>query len=660
MPFNVLSLCDGISCGQIALNRAGIKYDKYFASEIDKNAIKVTQSNYPATIQIGSITEVKACNLPKIDLILSGTPCFVADTLILTRKGYKEIKDVAVGDMVLTHLGNWRKVLNIGHKDDVPTRLIKGYGNIGTETTDEHPFYCRTRYFFSSKRKRIKAFTEPRWQSAAGIAKPDYCGMVAIPLNKRRKKTDIFWYMMGRYTGDGWCCNSRRTDRKNSFLYQFIICCGKHEVAELEAKFQEFGFKYTIVQERTVYKISIYSKKLVRFALKIGKGASNKVIHPSLLNSSQGEIIAYLSGYFDSDGNYRKRCDSYRAASTSRKLVMGIQQLIVAAYNRPVSMEFYRREPTCVIEGRVVNQKHTYTVSYKKDARKQDKAFFRDNIAWVPVVSNNKTGESKRVYNLEVETDNSYTANNIIVHNCKGFSSAGQGTNFDHPETKLFFDFVRVLNEARLINPDVKFLFENVRMKQEHQDKISELLGVQPVKINSALVSAQNRVRLYWSNIAGIVQPADRGIKLRDIINEDYDGIWVWPRGGNSGGVQGYKGKSPSLTTSSWQHNFLIYKGAALRTWPRQPTGQKREKRAETRKDDKANCLTTHPLDSLVAAGDCEIRKFTPEEAEKLQTVPPNYTVSLSANQRYKCLGNGWTVDVIAHILENIKTLDGN
>src|SRR5574344_3035952 len=72
---NVLSLFDGMSCGQIALNRAGIKYDNYFASEIDKPAIKVTQANYPGTIQLGSVVDIKGANLPKIDLLIGGSPC---------------------------------------------------------------------------------------------------------------------------------------------------------------------------------------------------------------------------------------------------------------------------------------------------------------------------------------------------------------------------------------------------------------------------------------------------------------------------------------------------------------------------------------------------------------------------------------------------------
>lgn len=234
---------------------------------------------------------------------------------------------------------------------------------------------------------------------------------------------------------------------------------------------------------------------------------------------------------------------------------------------------------------------------------------------------------------------------------CQGFSSAGKGLNFEDPRSKLFFEFVRLLNECQ----PKYFLLENVRMKKEHQDRISNYVGVQPIKINSSLVSAQNRERLYWANIPGVTQPADKGIMLKDIINQDYDGIWVWPRGTNVGGVKSYGGKSPSVTISSWQHNFLIYKAGALRTFPRNPTGEKREKRLEIRKDDKSNCVTTHSLDYLLTRPDGYYRKFTPEEVEQLQTVPENYTSCVSATNRFKCLGNGWTVDVIAHILKNIK-----
>src|SRR6478609_457533 len=103
---------------------------------------------------------------------------------------------------------------------------------------------------------------------------------------------------------------------------------------------------------------------------------------------------------------------------------------------------------------------------------------------------------------------------------CQGFSFAGKQLNFEDPRSKLFFEYVRVLKELRVKNPGVKFLLENVKMKKEYQDVISELLGVQPVEINSALVSAQNRKRLYWTNLGTIEQPEDKGILLKDIVHE--------------------------------------------------------------------------------------------------------------------------------------------
>ncbi len=120
---------------------------------------------------------------------------------------------------------------------------------------------------------------------------------------------------------------------------------------------------------------------------------------------------------------------------------------------------------------------------------------------------------------------------------CQGFSFAGKLLNFSDPRSKLFFEYVRILREIQAYNPDVKFLLENVRMLSEYENIISSHLGIFPVAINSALVSAQNRYRLYWTNIrtksvrdlfgstlhTDIPQPGDRGIYLRDILDSDVD-----------------------------------------------------------------------------------------------------------------------------------------
>lgn len=189
---------------------------------------------------------------------------------------------------------------------------------------------------------------------------------------------------------------------------------------------------------------------------------------------------------------------------------------------------------------------------------------------------------------------------------CQGFSFSGKQLNFDDPRSKLFFEFVRIKND---INPTY-WLLENNKMKKEYSDKISELLSCEPIKINSALKSAQNRERLYWTNIPNVTIPNDDKIMLKDLVGE-YEGIWVYPRGYNKGGVKSYKGKSPTITTSAWEHNFFIMKNG-------------------------------------------EKISFTPELCEQLQTLPIGYTKILSKSQRIKHIGNGWTVNIISHILNNI------
>ena len=224
---------------------------------------------------------------------------------------------------------------------------------------------------------------------------------------------------------------------------------------------------------------------------------------------------------------------------------------------------------------------------------------------------------------------------------CQGFSFAGKQLAFDDPRSKLFFVYVDILNHIKKHNPNVKFLLENVRMKKEFLDVISNCLGVEPEPINSALLSAQNRQRYYWANWE-FGQPDNNGIVLADILEDGevdrdksycidacyYKGgnpkqyfnksrrklvfIIQKPRGFNKGGAKALDGKSPSLSSSSWQHNNHLTDGVSY-------------------------------------------RKLTPLECERLQTVPDGYSAHVSNTQRYRMLGNGFTVDVIAHILSGIS-----
>lgn len=247
---------------------------------------------------------------------------------------------------------------------------------------------------------------------------------------------------------------------------------------------------------------------------------------------------------------------------------------------------------------------------------------------------------------------------------CQGFSFAGKQLNFEDERSKLFFEYVRLLNECK----PKYFLLENVKMKKEYQDIISSYLGVEPIHINSALVSAQNRVRLYWTNIPNVAQPSDKGICLSDILDDGSNNIAAM-RGRYlvDGKRQYHKQKTSGLTTQRYEHR-IDNKSNTLTTVQKDNIVVK--KVSEINNGGQGNriysvngkgiCLSSQSggaagNGNMLIGNEYEYRKLTPIECERLQTVPDNYANHVSASQRYKMLGNGWTVDVIAHILGNIN-----
>ena len=300
---------------------------------------------------------------------------------------------------------------------------------------------------------------------------------------------------------------------------------------------------------------------------------------------------------------------------------------------------------------------------------------------------------------------------------CQGFSVAGKGLAFDDPRSALFFEFVKCVNELK----PKYFLLENVNMKKEWLQVINEYMGVEGIKINSALVSAQNRQRWYWTNISGIEQPEQRGIVLSDILQNDaeepvYSNIYggfgekkprehygksVTIRANSGGGsipnvkIKDFDKNLDKMTTKEGKAYALTasYNGAVawnsiekkqrsmvpvvkamtevrtpeanqIRYEHKRKTGKdwspRHMRHLVERPDEKMNTLTgaltkQHILQITKEENKVSWRKLTPIECERLQTVPDNYTNHVSNTQRYKMLGNGWTVEVIAHILQNME-----
>jgi len=239
---------------------------------------------------------------------------------------------------------------------------------------------------------------------------------------------------------------------------------------------------------------------------------------------------------------------------------------------------------------------------------------------------------------------------------CQGFSFAGKQLNFDDPRSQLFFEYVRLLEALK----PKYFLMENVKMKKESMDIITEYLGVEPIEINSNLVSAQNRKRLYWTNIPMEGLPQDKGIMLKDILEpvEQIDDAYYYSdksiaymeRGNDKWQQAGSRRADRYTQTPDTKKAFTItanfHKGV-----PYNYFDDVRDKSKCVRSGGRGS-YDRHEWDSVDTH---HIRKLTVKECERLQTVPDGYTCGVSNTQRYKMLGNGWTVDVIKHIFEGLK-----
>lgn len=223
---------------------------------------------------------------------------------------------------------------------------------------------------------------------------------------------------------------------------------------------------------------------------------------------------------------------------------------------------------------------------------------------------------------------------------CQGFSFSGKQLNFEDPRSKLFFEFYRLIKET---NPKY-WLLENVVMKKEYQDIVSNYLGVEPIRLNSNLTSAQNRVRLYWSNFC-IEEPVDQCIELKDIL-ENNEVI-------NPAAIRGRKLVDKSIKDKLDIKDNIPYTQCL----------EVREKYTN-----KSNCLTTVAKDTVLTSmpigrhsdafnKKLPYRNYTKVERCRLMNLPDDYCDEISLNQTVKATGNGWDVGMIAHIFKEMNNI---
>lgn len=553
----ILELFSGYGSQALALKNLGIDFTSDI-SEIDKYAIQAYNQLHGETYNWGDITKIDESKLPYYDLITYSSPCFTEDTLVLTEnRGFQKITDIQIGEKVVTHDGNYKSVEKVINNGEKKTIKVYGMGIDEIHTTPNHLFYVRVRNhaWDKSSHSSIRTFSNPTWKQAHALKRSDYLG---VPVNnkselpiwdgitftrsdgrKGRHKNQLseylanknFWWLIGRYIADGWV-------RTNSGI---VLACGKSKFNEMKNKCDSLGIKYHVVEDRTALKFRYALKELELFVKPFGKYAYGKRIPSFVMNLPINLLESFLDGYMSGDGCFIG--GRYKCTSVSRELIYGIAQCVAKVYKQPYSIYKTIRPKKTTIEGRLVSQRDTYQLCFKKNKCIQDKAFYENGFLWFPV---NRIEESniENVYDLTISENHSFTVQGTVVHNCQDFSTAGLNKGGDlgsGTRSSLLWECERII---RAVKPQY-LLMENVKnlvgKKHRHNfDRWLETLEYLGYNNYWQVLNAkdygvpQNRERVFVVSIRKDVDtkgykfplpiPLEKRLKdmLEDNVNEKY------------------------------------------------------------------------------------------------------------------------------------------
>lgn len=456
-----VSIFSGIEAATVAWNPLG--WEPLAFSEIDPFPSTVLQHHYPNVPNLGDITKIDWNPYKgQADLVVGGSPCFPSGTLILTSERLKPIEEVKVGDMVLTHLNRWRRVIQTGSKIS-DTIVLKGQGVSSLECTPNHPFWSTGKT--KNKHLGIRQLEEPKWLEAENMPGRMWLNMNAtgacLPIpdpneteaHVRISLSTPFFYFVGRWLGDGWANSHKRKNRINSNMKRVYVCCA-HELADdLEKKLEDTGLHFGRVEQPSTTRFTCSSMALFDWlTTNFGIHAAGKNLPSWVFGMKREWRQALFDGYLESDGcilsNGKKTTSISLPLTTGMKiLASGLGKASSVTYSMP-------KRKSCVIEGRIVNEHGFYSQTYYNNSRS---ALISKDGFWGLVRKKLPGRKNIRVYNLEVEDDHSYVAAGIAVHNCQSFSVAGKREGLAGA-SGLMFEYIRAVRELR----PRWFVWENV------------------------------------------------------------------------------------------------------------------------------------------------------------------------------------------------------
>lgn len=469
----------------------------------------------------------------KYDYILTYSfPCITNDSLILTKKGYIEMKDVKVGDYVLTKSNTWQKVDKKFDNGIHQTCYLDAMGFENIHCTLNHKFYVRQKYkqWDNNIRKYVRKFKEPQFKETKDLTKNDYLGVPIIKNEIPFYSNDLdFWYMIGMYLGDGWLPKNDN---------DIVIACNEKKLELLKNNLNKEKYNYTYHWCETCYRFRFANKDVRKFIEKyIGTGSDKKNIPYEILCLPKPQLESLYKGYLDSDGC--KIGNIRQFTSINRSLIYSMSLIINKLFCLPTRIYKVKVSPKKIIDGRIVNQKDWYQLRFKTTIDKQDKAFFEGEYIWYPF--NKITLDKKEhVYNMEIENDHSYIIQGCISKNCQDLSLAGKGKGMKKDSgtrSGMLWEVERILDELEE-KPQI-LLMENVPQVigtnsikdfQDWELKLESLGYSNYVEVLNAkdFGIPQNRERCFMISILGeynytFPQKEKLKLRLKDLLENEVD-----------------------------------------------------------------------------------------------------------------------------------------
>lgn len=529
--------------------------------EFDKYATKsyCAIHNVDESLNLGDITKVDETKLKPFNMICGGSPCFVKGTKVYTNIGYKNIEDIGIGDLVLTHKKRFMPVVAIGGEKQKDIYSLRVQGFLETKCTDYHPFYCKKTRSSIPEKIRLKDIKKG-YYIGSHINKESY--------NKFNLSNEDCW-ILGRYVADGHVRKDKRKDRVESYQYQCILSIGNNKVDELKKNVKNRHYS-CYPHGDSVHRVVFSSMDLVNFIIDNGFGtkAETKTIPKFILDLPIDKLRSFIDGYMSGDG-----CEidgKYQATTISKELAMSLCLAVEKVFRVGCRIYYDERPEHYEIQGRVVNQKDTYMIRFMKESQKQA-WFIEDDIVWYPVKSIKPLYIKEDVFNIEVEDDHTYTANNMITFNCQDFSVAGKqkgsvwtckdcgheynpltvhwskrdkcpqcnSSNIEKTRSSLLVEYLRVIRA----NKPSFGIYENVKniVGKQFRDTTFKLFEDELHEygyntywkvLNSKNYGIpQNRERVYLIFICEDLdngqfkfpEPFDNGIRLKDILEDEVD-----------------------------------------------------------------------------------------------------------------------------------------